>query len=74
MSSNLTITVVDIQPAHVIATTPNGERWTIPPSAITGKPVLGQPLFVHIAASGSETNTQHPLAQAVIEHLLEPSS
>lgn len=73
MSQHFTVTVAEIQPDQLIATTTTGERWTIPLSAIVGKPALNQPLFVHIAASGSESNAQHPLAQAVIEHLLEPS-
>lgn len=73
MSQNLTVTVVEIQSDQLIATTSSGERWTIPLSAIAGKPAINQPLFVHIAAAGSETNAQHPLAQAVIERLLEPS-
>jgi hypothetical protein len=71
MSQNLTVTVVEIQPEHLVATTESGERWTIPLSVIAGKPVLNQPLFVHIAAPGNESNAQHPLAQAIIEHLLE---
>ncbi len=74
MSSALIVTVTEIQPTQAITVAPDGTRFTIPLSIIVGKPVLNQPLFVHIAAPGSEANTQHPLAQAVVEHLLTPSS
>lgn len=74
MSQSLTLTVLDIQPTQVIATTPAGERWTIPLSAMLGKPVLNQSLFVMVAALGNETGAEHPLAKTIIEHLLASSS
>lgn len=74
MSPALVVTVTEMQPTQAITIAPDGTRFAIPLSMIVGKPVLNQPLFVHIAALGSEANAQHPLAQAVIEHLLTPSS
>ncbi len=73
MPNALTVTVTDIQDTHVLVTTPDGQTIKLPSTSILGKPVLNQPLFIIAAAPQSEASSPHPLAQAIVEHLLEPS-
>ncbi len=74
MSLPLTTTITEVRPEEVVVLTTDGQHWCIPLDAVAGKPVLGQPLFIHAATSGTEPGAPHPLAHAIIEHLLEPSS
>ena len=70
MASPLLATVEEIHDTHVIVSVFDTQHWSIPLTNIVGKPVLHQPLFIAAAAPGSETQLQHPLASAVVEHLL----
>lgn len=72
MPSPLSVTVVEIQESSVIVATPDGQRWSLPTSMILGKAVLDQPLFVVATAPQADQGSQHPLAQTILEHLLEP--
>lgn len=72
MPTPLVLTITDIQLDHVIATTSDGQRLSLPLTAILGKAQLNQPLFLLAATAGNEPGLQHPLAQTVIQHLLEP--
>ncbi|MBP6945216.1 hypothetical protein KBD61_01030 [Patescibacteria group bacterium] len=72
MPTPLILTVTEIQSDHVIATTNDGQRLSLPITAILGKAQLNQPIFLLAAATGNESGLQHPLAQTVIQHLLEP--
>ncbi len=74
MSPALICTILEIHPEQVIAITADGQRWSLPLSAILGKPVLNQPIFISAAMLESEAGAPHPLTHALIEHLLTPSS
>jgi hypothetical protein len=72
MPTPLVLTVTDIQSEQVTATTSDGQRVSLPVTAILGKAQVNQPLFLLAATTGNEPGLQHPLAQTVIQHLLEP--
>lgn len=72
MPTPLILTVTEIQSDQVIATTSDGQCLSLPLTAVLGKAQVNQPLFLLAAATGNEPGLQHPLAQTVIQHLLEP--
>lgn len=73
MPNALPVTITDIQDTYVMVTTPDGQSLKLPLTAIIGKPALDQPLFIIAATTQNDTSAPHPLAQAIVEHLLEPS-
>lgn len=73
MSTPFSVTVVELHETSVVVSDAEGARWSLPLAAIAGKPVLHQPLFISAASPQAESSSAHPLSQAIVEHLLEPS-
>lgn len=74
MLKPLSVTVVELQDTAVIIADAEGSRFSLPLSAVVGKPTLNQPLFLVGATAQAESSSTHPLSQAIVEHLLESSS
>lgn len=73
MLTPFSVTVVELHETSVVVSDTDGVRWSLPLTAIAGKPVLNQPLFISAASSQAEPSSTHPLSQAIVEHLLESS-
>lgn len=73
MPSPLVGTIIDVQDAMITVLLSDGQRILLPISAVMGKPVKEHPLYLIAATSDIEANKQHPLAQTMLEQLLDSS-